>query len=392
MIWVPALPENTMPGCQNCGTEVSRSDAFCGACGELVPGGTPVLPLVRESRPSIEASRPGSGAQAAVVIRVAEPTQASPTRTAIRERAEPASVLPLRRKKPEATTELLRVESVREPETLGAPPAEEEQPDALVLTTPPILASELLREQMEPSEPGKTSLPRLTAALCVAGVLGASWVGGLDSVTYVSVALMVGLLTLALTPMSYLGHAVTLFVAGGIASSLGIWQQAAHEVTPHAPLLGLSTVVLGASLLYRAYYRGAKLARIAVSIGVALLVSWFVLSGGHQSLIMLGEHWQSWGPAASHMAFALVALLALLAFMEASTRGGAHVWAYTLLALYAGHVTLLTARALWPLIGTAPTMPDSALAAILSGIAGTLVATMALAQLFVLGHQAGTAD
>lgn len=326
------------------------------------------------------------------MIRVAEPPQASLTRTAIRERAEPASVLPLHRKKPEATTELLRVESVRDPETLGAPPAEEEQPDALVLTTPPILASELLREQMEPSEPGKTSLPRLTAALCAAGVLGASWVGGLDSVTYVSVALMVGLLTLALTPMSYLGHAVTLFVAGGIASSLGIWQQAAHEVTPHAPLLGLSTVVLGASLLYRAYYRGAKLARIAVSIGVALLVSWFVLSGGHQSLITLGEHWQSWGPAASHMAFALVALLALLAFMEASTRGGAHVWAYTLLALYAGHVTLLTSRALWPLIGTAPTMPDSALAATLSGIVGTLVATMALAQLFVLGHQAGTAD
>lgn len=379
-----------MPGCQNCGAEVSRSDAFCGTCGERVPGGTPVLPLVRESRPAIPAARPSSGAQAAAVITVADPSQTSVTQTTIRERAEPASVLPLRRKKPESATEILPIESVQEPETRGeAPPTVEEAPE-LVLTTPPILASELLREQMEPSEPGKASLPRLTVALCAAGVLGASWAGGLDSLTYVSVALMVGLLTLALTPLSYVGHAVALFLAGVIASTLGIWQQSVHEVTPHAPLLGLSTVVLSASLLYRAYYRGAKLARVAVSIGVALLTSWFILSGGHQSLVTLGEHWQSWGPAASHMTFALVGLLALLAFMEASTRGGSHVWAYTLMTLYAGHVLLLTTRALWPPLSTATPMPDSALAAILGGVVGTLVAAMAMARLFVLRHRAAS--
>ena len=380
-----------MPGCQNCGADVSRSDAFCGTCGERVPGGTPAVPLVRESRArsAIPAAGPGSGATAAVVIAVSEHSQASITQTAIRERAEPASVLPLHRKKPEVATDTVEVEPQQ---SRLSSDATVEGPPELVISRPPILASELLREQMEPSEPGKNSLPRLTVALCAAGVFGACWTGGLSSLTYVSVALMVGLLTLALTPMSYVGQAIALFCAGSIASALGIWQQSVQQVTPHGLLLGLATTVLGGSLLYRAYYRGAKLARVAVSIGVLCLGGWFVLSGGHQSLVTLGEDWQSWGPATSHMAFALVGLLSLLAFMEASTRGGSHVWAYTLLALYAVHLLLLTSRATWPATDSASTLPAGAFAAIIAGIVGTLVAAMALAQLFVLRQQSVSAE
>ena len=70
--------------------------------------------------------------------------------------------------------------------------------------------------------------------------------------------------------------------------------------------------------------------------------------------------------------------------MESSTRGGAHVWAYSLLTLSAAHVVVLLLRTHWPLAPQGETLTAVANAAILAGISGTVLATMALAQVFVV--------
>ncbi|MGB5265072.1 MAG: hypothetical protein WBN30_00685, partial [Polyangiales bacterium] len=109
-----------MPKCNTCDEKLLRTDAFCGTCGEPVPGGKPVVPISREfkladARVEPERSRgtlpPQAGApvgaRAVAVVALSDPETAEPenltvSRTAIRERepqSEPAPVLPLHRKK-----------------------------------------------------------------------------------------------------------------------------------------------------------------------------------------------------------------------------------------------------------------------------------------------------
>jgi hypothetical protein len=120
---------------------------------------------------------------------------------------------------------------------------------------------------------------------------------------------------------------------------------------------------------------------------VTALGAWFVVSGGHESLVMLEGHWQSWAPAITQMAFGLLALLSLMAFMDSSTRGGAHVWAGALLVLYAIYVGVLVAGEVWPLSGQAPSIEGPTIAALLTGAVGTVLAGLALAQVFVAAYQ-----
>lgn len=406
-----------MPKCNSCDGDLLRTDAFCGTCGEPVPGAKPVVPIARDPNPSGVHESPGesqrsaaavativpqTGAQAAVVVALSEPLPESEpqepdetglTQTTIRERepSEPAPVLPLHRKKVESldTTgkQTFRSADRTDPsvpdlerETLGAalppPPG------------PPILASDLLRERLRPRAPGETTLRRVAVGFGTAGIVGALFSGGAQPLSLVALALLVGILTIALTPMSYRGRAISLFLVGTVATSVALWQQTLHGVAAESIALATATILLSGSLLFRAYYRGAKLARVAVSTGVLMLCAWFFLSGGHESLVRLGGHWQSWAPAFTHMAFGLLALLSLMAFMDSTTRGGAHWWAYALLALYTVHIALRVAIQGWPHGGAHGGIPGPTIAAIVAGVVGTVVASVALAQVFVVAYNA----
>jgi hypothetical protein len=59
-----------------------------------------------------------------------------------------------------------------------------------------------------------------------------------------------------------------------------------------------------------------------------------------------------------------------------------------LLVLYAVHLALLVASEVWPMPGTAATIQGATIAAILTGVVGTIVAGMALAQALVVAYQA----
>ncbi|MGB5810471.1 MAG: hypothetical protein WBG86_08075 [Polyangiales bacterium] len=401
-----------MPKCQSCDGDVLRTDAFCGTCGEQVPGGKPVVPIVRGDRPrGVQAApdapsgtfeQPSSrgGAQAAAVVALSEPALEEPenaalTQTTIRERepSEPAPVLPLHRKKNggvDATDGQILQDTTSE-EAGGAAPRSDPEPsvpEIPVPPAPPILASDLLRERMRPSAPGGGTLRRIAIGLGACGIVGALWSGGAQPLTFVALALMIGTMTIALTPMSYRGRAVSLFLLGSVTTGVALWQQTLHGIAPESFILATATILLSGSLLFRAYYRGARLARLAVTVGVALLAAWFLLSGGHESLVRVGGHWQSWAPASTHMAFGLLALLSLMAFMDSTTRGGAHWWAYALLGLYAVHIGLLVAIQRWPEPGVTASLAGPTVAAIIAGVVGTVVAGVALAQVLVVAYNA----
>lgn len=404
-----------MPTCKSCNAKVVRTDAFCGACGEPVPGAKPVVPIRASSPghppvapkrlpelPSASFSEPapsGASAQAAAVIAISspEPAEREPNRTTMRERdlSEPAPVVPLKRRKSGsvAQEEAEPTEAEEEPlplETRAAsspPEGEASVPQEPSRAGPPILASDLLREQMRPSSPGEKELRIGTLALCLLGGAAALWAGGTHQLTLVSLALLVCMGLLAGTPMSYRGRAIGLLLLGGAATALALWQQRLSGVAPEGGILAAATILLSGSLLFRAYYRGAMLSRAAVAIGVAALAAWFVVSGGPQSLVTLEGQWQSWAPAITHMTFGLLALLSLMAFMDSSTRGGTHVWAGALLFLYAVHVGLLIGTERWPLTPSNTAISGSTIAALVAGMVGTIVAGVALGQVFVALNQ-----
>ncbi len=406
-----------MPKCNSCEGKVLRTDAFCGTCGEPVPGGKPVVPISREfkladarveperSRGTLppEAGAPAS-ARAVAVVAVSDPEPDEPekltvSRTAIRERepeSEPAPVLPLHRKKTGTESrrqvEPAAAESRSEPITASRPELDSgaSVPNMPLPPGPPILASDLLREQMRPSSPGEKALRVASVVLSALGALGVLLTGGLHPLTFVALALLIMTATLALTPMSYRARATAIFSAGAVATGVALWQQTLSGIAPEGVILASATILLSGSLLFRAYYRGARLARVAVTLGVLALGAWFFASGGHESLIMLDGHWQSWAPAVTHLSFGLLALLSLMAFMDSSTRGGSHVWAVAVLTLYSVHIALLVATGIWPVDEGPARIEGPTVAAILAGLVGTVLAGLALAQILVAAHKAGS--
>jgi len=404
-----------MPKCNSCNGSVLRTDAFCGTCGEPVPGGKPVVPIARESKPRsmqpshdrmsgtfAPSSSTSTSARAMAVVALSAPeleeqADTGLNRTAIRERepqSEPAPVLPLHRKKNGAASERKEepAAATREPQEprASAPDRDTSLPHMPIPPGPPILASDLLREQMRPSSPGENALRRTAVALAAVGATGALLTGGVHRLTLVALALLIALATLALTPMSYRGRAIALFLVGSIATGVALWQQTLQGVATGGIILAGATILLSGSLLFRAYYRGARLARVVVTLGVLALGAWFFLSGGHESLVTLEGDWQSWGPAGTHMTFGLLALLSLMAFMDNSTRGGSHVWAVALLVLYAVHLGILVASEVWPVQGMDVSIQGPTIAAILAGVVGTIIAGMALAQVLVVAYQASS--
>ena len=406
-----------MPKCNSCEGKVLRTDAFCGACGEPVPGGKPVVPISREFKVSDVHSAPqrlsgtfppkssnSASARAVAIVAVSQPEVAEPeknklSRTTIREReaqSEPAPVLPLHRKKngtdSERLPKLAGEETRAEPVRASAPEREPSAslPNMPIPPGPPILASDLLREQMRPSSPGEKALRGATVVLSALGSVAVLLIGGVHSLTFVSLAVLIMAATLALAPLSYRGRAIALFLTGSVATGVGLWQQSLQGMAPEGMILAGAAILLSGSLLFRAYYRGARLARVAVTLGVVALGTWFFLSGGHESLVMLDGHWQSWAPAITHGSFGLLGLLSLMAFMDNSTRGGSHVWAVAVLVLYAVQVALLVASELWPVDPVPVSIEGPTIAAITAGTVGTIVAGLALAQILVAAYKASS--
>ncbi len=277
----------------------------------------------------------------------------------------------------------------------AAPPAVEEAPAAERADTsvrvrtegaeasgarPPVLASECLREDLTPTEPGRATLRWVAAVLGVVGAAVVVPVGGATGFALIEGALLAAIAALGLSPMRYELRAGGVTVLGIVGLALAV---VATGVAAVPPILAVAVTVLGAGLLFRGTYRASSWARLLVGIGIGLGLVWFVGSGTVTGLTVLDITWQSIAGAVVRLAFALLVLLSLLAFMDSSTTGGCRVWGTAILVWYAAFVMLELAVGTWPGPGSAAGGPDSLVARVfpteLAGPPSAEVAAMALA-------------
>ena len=200
---------------------------------------------------------------------------------------------------------------------------------------PPYLASAILREDMAPSEPGKRVL---TQVLLSCGLLGGGAVffaGGSTAASLVFVPLFLALLALVRIELSYAARAMAVAVVAGTGLGIAALWRVALGTGVEGPVLTVSTTLLSAALLLRAWFRGSNVARGLVAMALVLALSWAFITS-HRGLLELGFDWSSWLPALAWYVFVLLCLLSLLAFMGDETTGGCEGWAIGLFLWFAG--------------------------------------------------------
>jgi hypothetical protein len=199
---------------------------------------------------------------------------------------------------------------------------------------PPYLASEILREDLTPSEPGKRLLAILLYTAPTLGIVAALYSGIARSATWVALTALSGLLLLARFELPYTTRALLVAVTGGGTLAIVSFWSITLGGNFEGPLLAAAVTMLPAALLFRAWYRGSEAARVLVGVSLVLALGWAMATSDRQ-LLSLVFSWQSWLPALTWYLFGLLCLLSLLAFMGNETTAGCDVWAIGLLAWYA---------------------------------------------------------
>jgi hypothetical protein len=217
---------------------------------------------------------------------------------------------------------------------------------AVLPVRPPFLASEILREDLSPREPARELQRLWTQCACAFG-LAAVAVGTSTSLLALLPALLVGaLLAVDRLVPDYARRATLLASIGGAGLAAVLAVRVALGAPALDALLGLSVCLLPAGLLLRAWHRASRVARVGVAAGVCTGLAW-CLATSSPSLLALGFEWQSWLPALCWYLFAVLCLLALLAFMGDETTGGSDVWASGVLGWFALEAGSRFAIALW---------------------------------------------
>ncbi|MET0285653.1 MAG: hypothetical protein ABW352_14335, partial [Polyangiales bacterium] len=198
---------------------------------------------------------------------------------------------------------------------------------------PPYLASEILKEDLTPTEPGRKAIDLM---LHVAPALGAVAVlsSGLQRVaTWVSLAVLAAMFLLTRFELPYMLQAALVAGLGGIALAATSTVRVVLGGGGDIPILAAAATLLPAALLFRTWYRAAYTARVLVALALMLALTWAMWTS-HRNLLSLEFDWQSWVPALSWYVFGLLCLLSLLAFMSEETTGGCDVWALGLWVWY----------------------------------------------------------
>ena len=331
--------------CASCGQIVPAGQFRCSHCGAVAQreelddyGGLLEVAAEAEKRPAQAAPEAPVPAPREVTPRTAPPEDEDAAREPLVPRGTFASELPERAAEGEER-ELVKLEGAAAPSKSSdgakAKPAGSSQRVKVVRAPqrPPYLASEILREDLTPSEPGKKLLELL---LYVAPALGiaAALVSGLSrTATWVALVALTGLLALARFELPYATRAVLVALTGGGTLTLvSVWCLTLGERFDRALLAGAATL-LPAALLFRAWYRASEVARALVGGSLLLALAWALATSDRQLLSLVFD-WQSWLPALTWYLFGLLCLLSLLAFMGDETTAGCDVWAMGVLIWY----------------------------------------------------------
>lgn len=273
------------------------------------------------------------------------------------------------------------VEDTRRPDTFG-PQGPSTLPPPKRDAGPPVLASEALRRELSPAEPGLASS---RAAICVTSLVGAGlslYRVGLESQ---GIAIAVGylaLMAMSLAPMPYAGRATALTTVAGAGVLAATWVRFGLDPDPQA--LGLMGVVLllATGLHLRAWHRGSGTARALVALGMGAGVVWLAARGSLSDLSSLDPDFRQSLPRVLQIPFGLLLMVSLLAFMDARTTGGCGAWAAGLWLWYATLMSVELVSQAWTGSGIDWTRVDASQTLALVGIPLLLPTVgMGLAQL-----------
>lgn len=218
---------------------------------------------------------------------------------------------------------------------------------------PLVLASECMRADIAPNDPGRGIIR--VAAVAVGGT-GAAAVLIVAGFAPASLAVAVALLIVAalgLVPLDYRRRAYALVTVALPAVVATSFIAAPRGGVPHGGLLAMLVSGLAGALYFRAEYRASRLARGLVGLGVTAGATWLALSGALGRLTMLDAAWQSWLPVLVATSLALVLALALLGFMTHNSTGACSAWATTLLVWFTVYASATHAAELFPAAGPA---------------------------------------
>lgn len=357
--------------CPKCGAERRDASTSCPRCGTAfedspdddVPLGTwsetgvaePVVRPVPKKRPKAESERPvpvpapaaprlrvhrGGKVEAPIEEHTPAPGSAlalapralKPDETGTRPRFGQSNVVPLA---PRASGVRPAAEPPDPPVEVEA--AERRDPTPRTLereaVKPPILASDLLAEDIEPTEPYRNPVRWVAGAACLVAIVALGAARPTDLVHWGIAAILGVLAVLGMIPIGYRVRAVTILAI----ASLGIAGSTLTSGTLdwNSLLLALATTILAGGLFFRNAYRASWLGRALTGLGLAIGAAWLTVSFWGQPFNEIGTDWQAWVPAALRLFSVLLGLVSLLAFMDSSTTGGSSIWATTALVWFA---------------------------------------------------------
>lgn len=270
---------------------------------------------------------------------------------------------------------------------------------------PPILASDILREEVAPRAPARTTIRVWLAAFAGACALSAV-AAHLGFGPHTSRVFEGSLLTAAIAavgaavPAPYMVRAIVAVLAGSALLGLGALERGplaplGHQGVTHAISALALTTLLPAALLFRARFRAFRAARIVLTVALACALPAVVLG-------VLGALDAS-APLPVRIAdgaVAAAALTGLLGYMGAETSAGCDRWAALILVLGSLRVAVQAPQLLGAIAERSSLAADATdgawgyvIAAILT-LAATTIAAFGLFQILAiaLGSRARTVD
>ncbi len=286
-------------------------------------------------------------------------------------------------------------------------PAEAGRSAPRASVNPPILASDILREEVAPRAPARTTIRLWLAGFAAACALSAAAArlgfGPHTSRVFEGSLLAAGLAGLgALVPAPYVARALVAALAGLALLGLGALERGplaplGHDGVGHAAATVALATLLPAALLFRARFRAFQTARVVLTAALALALPAVVLG-------VLGALDGAAPPVArvADAAVAAAALTGLFGYMGAETSAGCDRWAALILGLASLRVAarapqLLAAladHASVPMAADARDGPWGPVVAAIGTLAAATITAYGLFQILVvaLGRRAREVD
>ncbi|HEX6240302.1 MAG TPA: hypothetical protein VFZ61_05395 [Polyangiales bacterium] len=358
--------------CTSCGHIIPAGQFRCGKCGALSPrqsmedfaGLTEVV-----ADAVVPRSVPEAAVQEAVV----------PKGTFASEAPRPLAVAPIQ---PDHGEVHAASAPPAEPPPARSPSASTSQRILNPRTPapkPPFLASDSLREDLTPREPGQRSFMRALLGAAGTGLVANAVVAFDDVNGWLCAALCAGLMVITRLKLDYAARARLVLAVAGLGLLGLVAARRANGAGPAEAVLAAACALLPSALWFRSWYRGARVARLGVAFALVLAFTWCVLTS-HRGLLALEFSWQSWLPALAWYLFGILCLLALLAFMGDETTGGCDAWAIGISCWFGGYSLLRWALERDPMAGEAALGSARAAAWGLSEAPLAAVFALALAQ------------